>query len=105
MKGFEVLCEHPAVCGFIFVVVPTVFWKLFFPIASVVREVAVSWVKKFVEAFYPDGFAWSGEGWGAAWGMGACCVSAVSGRTRAGMVFGVAHCVFNPTTRITHKNY
>ena len=51
MKSFEVLCEHPAVCGFIFVVVPTVFWKLFFPIASVVREVAVSWVKKFVEAF------------------------------------------------------
>ena len=51
MKSFEVLCEHPAVCVFLFVVVPTVFWKLFFPIVSVVREVAVSWVKRFVEAF------------------------------------------------------
>ena len=83
MKGFEVLCEHPAVCA-----------RGCCVLGEEVRG-----------GFYPDGFAWSGEGWGAAWGVGACCVSAVSGRTRAGMVFGVAHCVLNPTTRITHKNY
>ena len=29
--------------------------------------------------FYADGFAWSGEGWGTSWGMGAFCVPAVGG--------------------------
>jgi len=28
-----------------------IFWKLFLPIASVVCEVGMSWVKRFVEAF------------------------------------------------------
>ena len=49
MKGFEVLCEHPVVCWFLFAI--AVFWKLFLPIASVVCEVGMSWVKRFVEAF------------------------------------------------------
>lgn len=51
MKDFEVLCEHPVVCWFLFMVAPTVFWKLFLPIVSVVCEVGMSWVKRFVEAF------------------------------------------------------
>ena len=46
-----VVCEHPVVCWFLFMVAPTVFWKLFLPIASVVCEVGMSWVKRFVEAF------------------------------------------------------
>ena len=79
MKDFEVLCEHPVVWWFCFMVAPTVFWKLFLPIVSVVCEVGMSWVKRFVEAFMPDGFAWSGEGWGTSWGMGAFCVPAVGG--------------------------
>jgi len=29
--------------------------------------------------FYADGFAWSGEGWGTSWDMGAFCVPAVGG--------------------------
>ena len=49
MKDFEVLCEHPVVWWLFFAV--AVFWKLFLPIANVVCEVGMSWVKRFVEAF------------------------------------------------------
>ena len=75
MKGFEFLCEHPVVCWFLFMVAPTVFWKLFLPIASVVCEVGMSW------------------------GMGAFCVPAVGGWV---LVFSIA--VIAPHEHSTHEH-
>ena len=49
--------------------------------------------------FYADGFAWSGEGWGTSWGMGAFCVPAVGGWV---LVFSIA--VIAPHEHSTHEH-